>query len=54
MPRDPGWALVASSACWLGPTALAVVLGEADGFPAKLGSQLASTAEGMAFGVTGE
>jgi hypothetical protein len=53
MPRVPGWALVASGACWLGLTALAVVLGEADGFPAKLGSQLASTAAGVAIGVTG-
>lgn len=53
MPRVPTWALVASGAAWLGLTALSVVLGDIDSFGTKFGGQLASTAAGIAFAVTG-
>lgn len=52
-PPISGWVIGAATACWLGLTALSVILGDRDGFLAAMAGRLTSTAAGVVLGITG-
>jgi hypothetical protein len=52
-PQVPGWAIWLAGLCWLSLTAVTVMLSHQDGFLSEMAAALASTAAGVALGITG-